>query len=259
MKASERKPKIAISLDRALLELVDSKVDGAVIRSRSQAIEFFLRKGLQEKSVNTAVLLIKGEHQGNMLKKLKGKSLIQNQIDFFSHYGINNVYIITQHSKNINLLLNEISGAKINVEIIEKDAKGNAQALESIKDRLKSSFIAMSGDIYNNFDLFKIIKKHLEIDKLATMGLMTREKTAGYGTAILDGDFIVDFQEKPKQNSTNIVNAGIYAFKPEVFELFENVSSLEKDLFPKLARLKQLVGFFTYGEYEHFGQKSNKN
>ena len=40
-------------------------------------------------------------------------------------------------------------------------------------------------------------------------------------------------------------------FKPEVFELFDNVNSLEKDLFPKLARLKQLIGFFTYGEYEH--------
>ena len=109
----------------------------------------------------------------------------------------------------------------------------------------------MSGDTYNNFDLLKMIKKHLEMDKLATMGLMTREKIAGYGTAILDGDFIADFQEKPKQSSTNIVNAGIYIFKPEVFELFENVNSLEKDLFPKLARLKQLIGFFTYGEYEH--------
>ena len=91
------------------------------------------------------------------------------------------------------------------------------------------------------------------MDKLATMGLMTREKTSGYGTAILDGDFVVDFYEKPKQSSTHIVNAGIYVFKPEIFELFENVNSLEKDLFSKLARMKQLLGFFTYGEYEHLG------
>ena len=85
------------------------------------------------------------------------------------------------------------------------------------------------------------------------MGLMTREKASSYGTAILDGDLIVDFQEKPKHYSTNIVNAGIYIFNPEVFEIFENAVSLEKDLFPKLARIKQLVGFFTYGEYMHVG------
>jgi len=247
------KPKIAISLDENLLNLVDSKVDGNVIRSRSQAVEFFLRKGLQGQSINTAVLLIKGEHQQNMLKKLKGKSLIKNQLEFFSKYGINNVYIVTQHTKNINLLLNEISDSGINVEIIETNAKGNAQALSVIKGKIKSNFVVMSGDIYNNFDLLKMMKKHMETDKLATMGLMTREKIAGYGTAILDGDLIVDFQEKPRQSSTNIVNAGIYIFKPEVFELFENVNSLEKDLFPKLARMKQLVGFFTYGEYEHLG------
>ena len=127
------KPKIAISLDENLLNLIDSKVDGSVIRSRSQAIEFFLRKGLQEQSINTAVLLIKGEHQKNMLKKLKGKSLIKNHLEFFSKYWINNVYIVTQHTKNINLLLNEISNSSINVDIIETDAKGNAQALLAIK------------------------------------------------------------------------------------------------------------------------------
>ena len=248
-----KKPKIAISLDKSLLDLVDSKVDGSVIRSRSQAIEFFLRRGLQGQSINTTVLLIKGEHQHNMLKKLKGKSLIKNQLEFFSKYGINNVYIVTQHTKNINLLLNEISNSNINVDIIETDAGGNAQALLAMKDKIKNNFIVMSGDIYNNFDLLKMIKKHIDVDKLSTMGLMTREKIAGYGTAILDGDFIVDFQEKPKQSSTNIVNAGIYIFKPEIFELFENASSLEKDLFPKLARMKQLAGFFTYGEYEHLG------
>ena len=246
-----KKSKIAISVDNSLLNLVDSKVDHSVIRSRSQAIEYFLKKGLQEQSVNAAVLLLKGEHQAVAFKDVSGISLIKQQINFFSKYGINTMYIVTQHTKNMNLLLNEVSNAKINIEIIEKQAKGNADALKAVKDKVDNSFVVMSGDTYNNFDLLKMIKKHMESEKLATMGLMTREKTSSYGTAILDGDLIVDFQEKPKHYSTNIVNAGIYIFKPEVFELFENSVSLEKDLFPKLARLKQLAGFFTYGEYVH--------
>jgi NDP-sugar pyrophosphorylase family protein len=247
------KPKVAISIDQKILKLIDSKVDGSVIRSRSQAVEFFLRKGLTGQSIDTAVLLIKGEHQSNLLKLLKGKSLIRNQLEFFSRYGINKLFILTQHSKKMNLLLNEISNSKINVEIIDNKSKGNAQVLLSVKDKIKNNFITMSGDTYNNFDLLKMVKKHRDTDKMATMGLMTREKTAAYGTAILDGDLIVDFQEKPKQSSTNIVNAGIYIFKPEIFELMGDINSLEKDLFPKLARMGQLSGFFTYGEYEHLG------
>lgn len=246
-----KKPKIAISLDRPLLDLVDSKVDGNVIRSRSQAIEFFLRKGLKEQAVNTAVILLRGEHQLIALKNIKGKTLIKNQLDFFHKSNINNVLIITQHTKNMNLFLNEASDSRLNIEIIERNVNGNANALELAKTKIKNNFVVMSGDTYNNFDLIKMAKKHLEMDKLATMGLMTRPEIKGYGTAILDGDFIADFQEKPRQSSTNIVNAGIYIFKPEIFELFENVNSLEKDLFPKLARMKQLIGFFTYGEYMH--------
>ena len=210
-----------------------------------------MKKGLQEQSVSVAVLLLKGEHQPFALKEINGASLIKQQIDFFLKYGIKTIYIITQHTKNMNLLLDEVSNSKINVEIVEKRARGNADALSAVKDKVSNSFVVMSGDTYNSFDLLKMIKKHMESEKLATMGLMTREKASSYGTAILDGDLVVDFQEKPKHYSTNIVNAGIYIFKPEIFEMFDDSISLEKDLFPKLARIKQLVGFFTYGEYLH--------
>ncbi len=247
------KKKIAISIDAGLLGVIDSKVDDSVIRSRSQAIEFYLKKGLQGQSINTALLLIKGDHQQILLKQVQGKSLIRKQIEFFAKHGITNLYLITQHSRHANELLSEISQAKINVEIIEASEKGSASALLSVKSRILNHFIVMSGDIYNDFDLSKMIKKHTELNNLATMGLMTREETKKYGTAILDGDYIIDFQEKPRQSSTHIVNAGIYVFKPEIFELLENNQNLERDLFPRLARMKQLIGFFTYGEYAHLG------
>ena len=83
----------------------------------------------------------------------------------------------------------------------------------------------MSGDTLNNFDLSGMLKKHFTLNKLATIGLMTREKPSDYGIAILDGDLIVDFQEKPKSFSTHIVNAGIYIFKPEAFRRFLKVKS----------------------------------
>lgn len=247
-----RKIKIAISLDKPLFDLIDSKVDGSVIRSRSQAIEFFLNKGLQEESIETAVLLLKGEHQPIAFKQIKGKPLIKHQIDFFYRHGIKNLYIVTQRTKSINRLLQEISDAKINVKIFEREAKGNAAALNAVSNMLRDkNFVVMSGDIYNDFDLSKMTKRHLESSKIATMGLMSRPQPSEYGNAILDGELIVDFREKPKTATSNIVNAGIYIFKPEVFHLSNNIASLEKELFPKLAGIKQLTGFFIHGEYIH--------
>ena len=112
----------------------------------------------------------------------------------------------------------------------------------------------MSGDTNNNFNLQSMIKKHLDAGKLATMGIMSIEKPGKYGTAVMDGDLIVDFEEKPRQARTHVGNTGIYIFKPEVLELCDaHTISLERDLFPKLARIKQLTGFFTLGEYMHLG------
>lgn len=248
-----KKVKIAISLDKPLLELIDSKVDGRVIRSRSQAIELFLRRGVGE-NITKAVILIRGDQQKVLLRNFKGISLIKNHIQLFSDAGIKTLYIVTQHTKEMNLLLDEVSDAKIEVQIVEKDSKGNADALLSLKDSLKENFVVISGDTYNDFDLMKMMRKHIQLDRLATMGLMSSSTPSEYGIAILDGDLIVDFKEKPKTSTSNIVNAGVYIFKPEVFELIsKDIKSLEKDLFPKIARLKQLAGFFTYGEYAHMG------
>ena|SRR3989338_1484360 len=247
------KEKIAISVDGGLLASIDAKIDGSILRNRSQAIDYFLRKGLREESPSTAVILLKGAHQQHAFSLVRGKPLLEMQLEFFRKNGITSVLIITQHTKMSGQLLDLASRQPIATEIFETESKGNATSLLSAREKLKGSFVVMSGDTYNSFDLGKMEKKHAQLNALATMGLMTRAETSRYGTAILDGDYIIDFQEKPKHSSTTIVNAGMYLFKQEIFELFEGVESLEKDLFPKLARMKQLAGFFTYGEYEHVG------
>lgn len=242
------KEKIAISIDNDLIKLVDAKVDGTMLRSRSQAIEYFTRKGLGSETITTAVIMLRGTHQDIALKKYKGKALIEKQIEFFTSKNITNIFLITQKpSKELRELL-----LKTPVKIIEKEAKGNGSALKALEKEITDNFIVMSGDTYNEFDLEKMINKHKALGKLATMGLMTREDTSNYGTAIIDGDLIIDFKEHVKNSSSHIVNAGIYVFKPEVFELI--TSSLEYDLFPKLAKIKELVGFFTYGEYSHLDE-----
>ena len=241
------KEKIAISIDTDVIKLVDAKVDGTMLRSRSQAIEYFTRKGLGSETITAAVILLRGSHQNVALKNYEGKKLIEKQIEFFKSNGIENIYLITQKpNKELRELL-----IKSPVKIIDKEAKANGSALKVLQKEIKDSFLVMSGDTYNEFDLQKMINKHKAMGKLATMGLMTREETKNYGTAIIDGDLIIDFREHSKEGSSHIVNAGIYIFKPEVFELI--TSSLEYDLFPKLAKIKELVGFFTYGEYAHLG------
>jgi len=249
-----KKVKIAISLDRSLLDLIDSKVDRSVIRSRSQAIELFLRRGIAE--LNKAVILLKGAHQKFALKKLGGHTLIKKQLFFLKTNGIEYVYIVTQRSIYTEKMLKEISEVDVDTKIYERNVQGTANALRVVQDSVSdNSFVVMSGDIYNNFDLRAMIRKHLDSNKIVTMGLISRgsaDKISKCGIAVMDGDLIVDFIEKPKIAPTHIVNAGIYVFRPEIFSFLNRAVWLEKDVFPRLTKLRQIVGYFTQGEYERF-------
>ena len=250
------KVKITISIDRGLLETIDSTINPPTISNRSQAIEYYLRKGLREEMLESAVILISGDHQKISTHQHSGKTLIEHQIGFFAGNGIKQIYILTQNTSQTEKLREEIDKIskklKVNIRLILNFSEGNAEALASIKKLVNNNFIAISGDILAEFDLQEMAKKHLNSNKPATIGLMTVPQPHKYGNATLSGDLIIDFVEKPKQAKSYAVNSGVYIFSPEIFKYLEG--SLEKNVFPKLAKNKQLVGFFTHGKYKHFGK-----
>jgi len=250
-----KKVKIAISLDKTLLDSVDSKIDNNLIRSRSQAIELYLRRGLKEEKVDTSILLVAKKNQRLLLKKFKGISLIKKQIQFFQNNNIKNLIILTPRCDIKNQILDEIHDSDVELRIIEQNARNNGEALLMAKEHLPDNhFIVMNGNVYSNFDIKNMFARHLSGQQLAIIGLMSRKETTRYGTAILDGDLVVDFLEKPKVAKSNIVNAGIYIFRKEVKELFSR-QPIEIDLLPKLAKIKQLLGYFTMDDYLYFTEK----
>jgi NDP-sugar pyrophosphorylase family protein len=244
-----KKEKIAISITKDMLKRIDSRIDGSAVRSRSQAIEFFLKKGLETRIVDTAVVLLSKRHHKTALTKFKRSCLLREQMDFFRKNGIENIIIIAQNGDFTNQLKNECVGF---ATVFVTEAKTNGDALYEIKNMIKNDFIVLGGDIYINFDLNGMIKKHIASGRTATIGLMSRGMPSKYGTAIMDGDYVVNFEEKPKRPSSFIVNSGIYIFHTDIFE--STHGSIEENTLPKLASSGQLVGFFTNGEYVHFDE-----
>ncbi|MAG08174.1 hypothetical protein CMO89_01770 [Candidatus Woesearchaeota archaeon] len=246
------KTKIAISIDQPLLELIDSKVDGSIIRSRSQAIEFFLRKGIGEQTIKDAVLLVHKKDFGMLLEEFQGSRLIVKHLKFLIENGINNVYLVTQPNDKINEINKLISGLKVKVNYVyEKNPRGTASALNLVRDYLKESFVVINGDTYNEFNLRKMMNKHVKSNKVATIGLITSKAPHNYSSVTLEGDNVIFFKDKERTESF-IINAGIYIFKPDVFNYLKDISSLEREVFPNLTQINELQGYFTYGVYKHF-------
>ncbi len=236
------KDKIAISLSKDIIEKIDRKIDGTNIRSRSQAIEVLIKRGLMAEHVDTAVLLLSQMHSHIPLMLFKSSTVLDQQIEFLKKNRINNIYIIAQGNLNTDKA----------VVIRTKEAK-NGDALRQAKNIAKNNFIVMSGDIYTNFNLTDMVAKHVNSGKLATVGLISSATPSKYGTAVLEGDLVAAFAEKPKRPVSHVINAGIYIFSPEVFSIMKG--SIERNVLPELAKKKQLVGYFATGEYVHFGER----
>lgn len=246
------KKKIAISIDTSILNLVDSYIDNSTIRSRSQAIEFLIKKSLKERPVNEAVLLIHPDRVDTLLKKFMNSTLLETHVEFLIKNNIKKLFIVTRVNNELKNIVANFNKIKI-ILINQEEAKGTANAIQLLKNDINGNFIVLNGDTYNHFDLNGMVKKHLDSDKLVTIGLISSTEPQKFGSVSLSGDLIVEFKEKVESQS-NIINAGIYVFNKNIFNYLKgNMKSLEKELFPILAKKKELQGFFTHGNYYHSG------
>lgn len=246
-----KKKKIAISVDEPLLDIVDSYIDNTTIRSRSQAIETLIKQAIKQKPITTAIILINEKDQHYLLEKIEKFSLIDHHINFLTKFGINQVYLITKKNDELKRKILELN-KRINIElVVEEKSEGTANALTLIKNKVKNDFLVINGDTLNDFKLKKMINEHIENNKVATIGLISSTSPHKRGAVILEGTTIKYFKEK-QETKSNIINAGIYILKPKIFEYFNNkTKSIEYDIFPLLAKNKELQGFFTYGKFIH--------
>ena len=270
------KERITITLDGDLIKQIDKRIDGINLKNRSQEIEMLLSEALGANIPKKAVLLVGGK--GTRLKPLtdktpkallgvNGKAVTEHIFDLLKKYGIRDVILCVGHfSDKIKENFGDGSGLGMNIFYVEENEPlGTAGPLKLAKKYLKDSFIVSNGDELKNINIPRMFRLHKRKDALATIALTTVDDPTQYGVARLDGSRIVEFVEKPQNPPSNLINAGFYILEPEVIDMIPNgFSMLEKDVFPKLAKLGRLRGFpfagqwFDIGTVERYKTAENK-
>ena len=264
MKMKER---ITITLDKNLIGQIDKRIDGLDIKNRSQEIENLLSESLGTNIPSKAVLLVGGK--GTRLSPLTDKipkallevhkkAVTEHIFDLLKKHGIRDIVLCVGHLKDkIKDYFGDGSNFGVNITYIEEDKPlGTAGPLKLAKKYLKDSFIVSNGDELKNINIPRMFRLHKRKDALATLALTTVEDPSHYGVARLDGSRIIEFVEKPKkeESPSNLINAGFYIMEPEVIDMIPNgFSMLEKDVFPKLAKLGRLRGFPFAGQWFDIG------
>lgn len=261
------KERITITLDKKIIQRVDSLIDSDRIKNRSQAVELFLRNGLGQDVPKKALILCGGK--GTRLRPItyeipkplmpiQGKTIIEHQLDLFKKYGIKEIILAVGYKKDkIKEYFGDGKKFGVSISYIEEEQPlGTAGPVRKAKRLLNEAFIVTNGDELKDINLEEMFELHKNKKALATIALTTVADPSFYGVADLAGSKILRFVEKPKKEEapSNLINSGLYIIEAEVIELIkEGLVMWETDIFPKIASEERLFGYPFSGQWYDTG------
>lgn len=131
-------------------------------------------------------------------------------------------------------------------------ASSHRGAVSNVAEKLslKDYFFILNAYIW-------IYSEFKELDSIEgnAMSLVQSNNTSRYGNVILnDLNKVVMFEEKKQNNSSGLINAGIYKLSAKLFLYWNSKPfSLERDLFPNLIQSNSLIGVELNTEFIDIG------
>ncbi|SDZ81303.1 glucose-1-phosphate thymidylyltransferase [Haloplanus vescus] len=107
----------------------------------------------------------------------------------------------------------------------EDEKFGVVGALAQLIDRenVDEDLVVIAGDNLISFDVAEFVDffEAKETPTLAAYDVGSKDRARSYGLVDLDGDRVVDFQEKPDDPKSTLVSIACYAFPAETLPLFD--------------------------------------
>ena len=193
----------------------------------------------------------KGTRLGKLTKNMPkpmidvdGKPFLLFLLNMILRFGFEEVILLASHANNViteYFKKSDNLNCKIKI-IIEKNPLGTGGAIVNALEHLEDTFFCINGDSViegNWISLNPVLNNKFK----AVIGLTEVNNPSRYGSINLDGDKIIQFNEKNVNSASKLINGGIYLLKKEIFKDYDkSVISLEKDIFPKLIKNRELGG-----------------
>ncbi|TAK94650.1 MAG: mannose-1-phosphate guanyltransferase, partial [Verrucomicrobia bacterium] len=172
-----------------------------------------------------------------------GRPFLEHIVALLGRNGVGRVVFCVSHLGEV--IRNHFgAGEKFGVAISyshEPSPLGTGGAIRLARAQLDDQFLVLNGDTIFDIplpQLAQLLTAHPTA--LAAMALRRVDDAGRYGSVRLDGEHVVAFEEKGRTGA-GLINGGIYCLRRDALaHLPESASSLERDLFPRLAAARQL-------------------
>jgi NDP-sugar pyrophosphorylase family protein len=201
------------------------------------------------------------EEEYRITAKLNGNTVIESMITKLKEEGFTKIYLIARQ-KIINNVFSVVqNGSKYGVSleyIEEKDSQGTGDSLKLVRGKINSTFLVVYSDIvFDTLSLEELWNEHLKRKGTATLLLTTTPDPTKKGVVKIEGSKILEFIQKPKTSDVYLGFSSIFVSQPELLEYPEH--SLERDIFPVLAKKGLLNGYLTTSKILKLKSKKDIN
>lgn len=190
------------------------------------------------------------------------KPMMMHQVEALANAGVTHVILAVSYRAELLEASIKKEAEKLGIQItisMEDEPLGTAGPLALARKLLTNDdepFFVLNSDIICDFPFRSLAEFHREHHKEGTIVVTRVEEPSKYGVVIYNQvNCIESFVEKPQEFVSNKINAGIYIFSPSVLERIElRPTSIEKEVFPKMAEDGQLYAFELQGFWMDVGQ-----
>jgi UDP-N-acetylglucosamine diphosphorylase/glucosamine-1-phosphate N-acetyltransferase len=168
---------------------------------------------------------------------IAGKALLDNSLFQLKKAGINDVYIIVGHHKEmIQNFVAEKSDAGMNIHCLEqKNNGGIGDAVLTVKEKISAGeyFLLIYGDTLTDENIYSKTQQSFHSFKCPVASICLPPSNESFGNVFLNAQMKINkIVEKPKGNNFgNYVLSGIFVLPESFFGLLEkNKRSMEKAL-----------------------------
>lgn len=156
------------------------------------------------------------------LVEVGGRTMLDHWLDSFAAAGVDEVLVNTHHFADLveAHVRRRSTGPVVHV-VHEAELLGSAGTLLANRDFVddEDMFLAVNADNLTDFDLGRLVDAHRAGGAVATWTVFRASNPSQCGVVEVDDEgWAVGFTEKPAEPRSDLANAGLYAFSPEVLD-----------------------------------------
>jgi mannose-1-phosphate guanylyltransferase len=191
------------------------------------------------------------------------RPIMMHQIEALKSVGVNEIILAINYQPEKMLDLIKEMEEKYNVKITcskEEEPLGTAGPIGLAKSILLNSdldeLFVFNSDITCRFPLKEMHEFHKQHGKEGTIAVTKVKDPSRFGVILTDHqNKILDFVEKPQEYVGNNINSGLYIFSKKFLDRVQPIpTSIEREVFPKMASDGELYAFDLEGFWQDIGQ-----